>query len=162
MYANGWCCARCMAGYLQIPAPNLQDITCPLLLNVLYDLLTHSPCKPNCTVHSQVAGLQGNLYIRRKTGGGRVFSCRASLHRNKLVSLSGSQPRQFSNPHSKPEIQHSLQPAARASLSSPADSAGIVGWLDVISGYAVVCGHTQALLGRGCACLLCSCVCPVS
>lgn len=39
--------------------------------------------------------------------------------------------------------QHSLQPAACASLPSPADSAGIVGWLDVISGYAVVCVGTH-------------------
>lgn len=100
-------------------------------------------CKPNCTVHSQVAGLQGNLYIRKKTGGGaESFPVGPPTSGTSVLSLSMIQTRQFSNPHSRAGIQHSLQPAACASLSSPADCAGNFGWLDVISGYAVVCVGT--------------------
>ncbi len=105
--------------------------------------------RPNCTVHSQVARLQGNLYIRKKTcGGAESFPIGPPASGTSFLFLSMIQTQHFSNSHSRAEIQHSLQPAACASLSTPADCDGIVGWLDVISGYAVVCvcGHTPAVI----------------
>lgn len=99
-----------------------------LLLSVLYDLSTRSLVRPSHAAGSRVAGLQGNLYIRRETGGGaKSFPAGPATSETSFLSLSMIQTRQFSNPHSRAEIQHSLQPAARASLSSPADCAGNFG-----------------------------------
>lgn len=81
------------------------------------------------------------IYIseRKPAGGQSLFPVGPPTSGTSFLSLSMIQTRQLSNPHSRTEIQHSLQPAACASLSSPADCAGIVGWLDVICGYSVVC-----------------------
>lgn len=80
---------------------------------------------------------------RKQWGGVKICSRRVSYTRKKPLSLAVTQTWQISNSHSRPETQYSSQPAARAFLPAPADWAAAVGWLDVISGYAAVCGQTH-------------------
>lgn len=98
-----------------------------------------TPCKPDCTLRLQD---RKEIYITEgKAVGGTVFTCRASCLWNKRLVLDSDSTAFKSTLQSW--NQHSLQPAARASLSSPAVCARIVGWLNVISGYAVECVGTH-------------------
>lgn len=126
--------------WLPCLAYNLEDITCPSssIYCITYWL---TPWKPDSTLSLQDCK---EIYTtERKLVGDIIFTCRASyLWNRRLVLVNDSDQTVFKSTLESWN-QHSLQPAACALLSSPADSARIVGWLNVISGYAVECVGTH-------------------
>lgn len=82
------------------------------------------------------------IYIseREPAGGAESFSCRTSYLWNKPpCPCQWFRLDTFQIHTQELKFSTACNPQPRASLSSPAVFAGIVGWRDVISGYAVVC-----------------------
>lgn len=107
--------------------------------------------KPNCTVHSQVAGLQGNLYIRKKTGGvAESFPVGASYLWNKLpVLVNDSDSTVFKstlkNWNSAQLATCNLQPALYFLLLQSV-LVLLADWMWLVDMLLCVCGHTQAVI----------------